>query len=91
MTHIIKLGRQRVTLCRSEKVRTEVYRYLSREHVDLIIGIAPYQIGILLRFPKWFSHAILMLKWSYPGMVLSDFCDTLRWKYRMWREGEDLL
>lgn len=91
MVRIIKLGQQRVTLCQSEKVRTEVYRYLSREHVDLIIGIAPYQIGILLQFPKWFSHAVLKLKWSYSGMVVADIYDTLRWKYRMWREGDGIL
>jgi hypothetical protein len=91
MTRLIKLGRQRIIFCRSAKVRTEIYRHLSRDDATLILGIAPYQAGIMFRFPKWFSHAILMLKWSYPGRVLLDFCDTLRWKYRMWRMGEDAL
>lgn len=89
MTRILKWGRQRATLCRSKKVRTEIYHHLSREDVTLIIGIAPYQAGIMLRFPKWFSHAILVLKWSRPGMELSDVLDDLRWRYRAWQERRD--
>ena len=91
MTRILKFGRQRITLCRSKKVRTEVYHHLSRDDATLVVGISPYQAGIMLRFPKWFSHAILKLEWSYPGMILLDFRDTLRWRYRMWRIGEDAL
>jgi hypothetical protein len=87
MTRILKFDRQRITLHRSKKVRTEVYHHLSRDDATLIVGIAPYQAGIMLRFPKWFSHAVLMLKWSVPGMMVSDAYDLLRWRYRSWKEG----
>jgi len=86
MTRVLKWGRQRATLCRSKKIHTEIYHHLSRVDVTLIIGIAPYQAGIMLRFPPRFSHAILMLKWSRLGMELPDALDDLRWRYRAWRD-----
>ncbi len=88
MTRILKLGRQRITLTHSQKIRTDIYHHLTRDEACLIVGIAPLQAGIVLRFPHGFAHAILKMKWSYPGMVASDFCDSCRWKLKAWRNLE---
>ena len=88
MTKIIKIGRQRAIFSWSKKVKTEFYHYISRENIDIIAGVAPYQVGILIRLPRWGSHAILMLKWTVPGMLASDVYDDLRRRYRFWKERD---
>lgn len=85
MTRILKFGRQRVVLCRSKKIRTELYHHLSRENADLIIGVASFQFGVLLRFPELFSHAILWMKWNWLGMRISDSYDSCRCAWKEWR------
>ena len=87
MTRILKLGRQRITLAQAQKIRTELYYHVTRGDAALILAIRPFQFGLLLRFPKWISSAVLRTKWSYPGMMASDFLDSCRWKLREWKEG----
>jgi len=86
MTYILKLGRQRVILCKSPKIRTEIYHHISRHEVTLIAGIRPFQAGFTLRMPPWLSSFVLRIKWSDLGMTISDFADSCRWRLRDMRE-----
>jgi len=91
MTHIFlkRFEGNRVTMVKSDKLRTKIDVLTSPRDIAIFVGIKPYQVGLQIAIPKKLrSFYLRHIVWSRPGMFISDQYDLARSRYKAWKYGE---